>query len=61
VILQCNSCNGNNVLQEACVLIDWRDLDEPDFGIELGELLLSDHYYCMDCAESVRATKLGDL
>ena len=58
MILECNKCKGNNVLQQCSILIDWRDVDEPDFCIELGDLFLDDYYYCNDCGTDVRATEV---
>ena len=57
-ILQCNKCKGNNVLQQGSILIDWRDMDEPDFCIELGDLIFDDYYYCVDCEIDVLATEV---
>jgi len=58
MILKCNKCKGNNVLQQASILIDWRDMDEPDFCIELGDLSFDDYYYCKDCEMDVHATEV---
>ena len=58
MILECNKCKGNNVLQQASILIDWRDMDEPDFFICLGDLSFDDYYYCTDCEEDVHAREV---
>ena len=53
----CNNCKGDNVLQQASILIDWRDMDEPDFCIELRDMLFDDYYYCTDCEVDVTITE----
>ena len=58
MMLECNKCKGNNVLQQASILIDWRDMDEPDFCIELRDLIFDDYYYCVDCEIDVHATEV---
>ena len=56
----CNKCKGDNVLQQASILIDWQDMDEPDFCIELGELHFEDFYYCKDCEDEVTVTEVNE-
>jgi hypothetical protein len=60
-MLECSKCKGNNVLQQASILIDWRDMDEPDFCFEfkLGHMILDDYYYCTDCEMDVHATEVA--
>ena len=49
----CNECQGENILQQATIMVDLQDLKEPDFHVDLGGLVFDDYYYCTDCERDV--------
>ncbi len=51
-VLICPKCGGNNVLQQASIMIDLEDLDDPNFHISVTDLHFDDYYYCVDCQDT---------
>lgn len=56
----CNDCQGENILQQATILVDLQDLKEPDFHLDLGGIFFDDYYYCTDCDQEVRVSEVEE-